>query len=930
MQSVSIENPPRKFLHSCHSCGRKYRLVIRVDLHVIHKAACPHCNHEHFFDNRDGKLDPGSYSPASDEDQLNGAGFPSSAGREESPLDREETGEEGPGDSGGGSVSLPDMFPNTGRFSNRGQPSPTPREERNWTRLARRVRGELPRLSLDFSGISGFFGTLLGVLMIPPRFLKTALSWALERSSELLGELSGNRLKTALALAILTAFLPVLLLFLCRFFPGAVLLKNPDHYLFRLKAVRANQVLDRDGELLTELFSRKTGSLETKRIPNSLKQKLIFVEDQSFYNHGGIHWPSVARAFFINIFSGGFRQGGSTLTQQLARILLADRSRNLLRKLRETALAYHLESKLSKEEILTAYMNHVYLGHGASGMDVAARFYFDKDIEELNFTEELILVSLPSAPERYSPLRNPVLLQTKLNALLVRMQKEKFPAPAFESFPASFTNVLRNLNKSPGASIFGARINRAPYVAEYVRLQIRKILGKEFEYNSGLRIVTTIDSRLQEAAARETKIHLRKLSRRLRPVKMKEGRIIQEKDLEGKIADFYARASLGPFLMGLPADVHGRPRLQAAAVGIDPRTGEVLFMQGGARFKSGNQLNRAVDMRRQTGSSIKPVVYSAAIESGTLTPASPLDDRPIYARRKIRRPGRPDYWLPGNYSGVYEGRVSVRRALTLSKNVPAILTARKVGLPRLSEQFRKMFFTDQKEFEKRFRYDETIAIGSLEMSPLEMAVAFGAFADNGTVRRPYLIKTIADSDGKVLYNGTGKDEFDFKTPAERKVFSGDVAHVMYTMLRESGRRGGILRGGLRANSYMGKTGTTNNFRDAWFVGAVPGVSAAVWVGYDDPSYSMYRGTGTSAAGPLWGRILRRYRGKERGFHFSPMAVQVQVCEDSGLLPLPSCPFRIKEYFVRKHVPGDTCELHAKSATYRPGSDVNVHKKSDFD
>ena len=920
---------PRRFRHTCRGCSRPYQLLLRADLHTIHRVNCPHCSTEHLFDNRDGRLDRPVVSPSP-------AGLPNGAG-----ADREGGAANPPGSehrSDGlreppypagkpparpGGASHGSMTGSGRAYAPGGQLPPLDSEapiRRGHPISVYRGSRRLPGFKVSTGGFRGLLANSFGFLR--DRGLEIS-AWVTS--------LISNRPMSALvlggALLLVGAIFPLLLVLLARI-PGFYLPADTDFYVSRIVSVRPNVILDRKGGVIAELFSSKTGSLKPEDVPPSLKSKLVFVEDQNFYHHGGVSWPSVIRAGLRNVLSFGYRQGASTLTQQLARIMLKDRSRNIFRKLRELNLAYSIESRLGKEAIITAYINHVYLGHGAVGMEPAAQFYFGKDIHKLHFVEELILACLPSAPERYSPLRNLNALSAKMDAVFARMESGTFPHPPRAEYEQLKSEVFRNLNRSPSESIFGNRIDEAPYVSEHVRLLISKLLGKDFEYGAGLRIETTIDPSLQRAARVQSQAHIRSAALWIRPVKMKDGHIIQEQGQSRQLRDAYADASGMALLFGLPVARRFLPSLDTASVGIESTTGDVLFMQGGTEFKPGNQLNRAVDMRRQTGSSIKPIIYSAGIESGKLTVASRLDDSPIYARRRERRPGTPEYWLPGNISGVYEGSVSVRRALAHSKNIPAIRAAQATGLPRLAEQFRKFFFVADKSFQARFRYDETIAIGSLELSPLEMASAFSAFGNNGVIRRPRLVRRILSPEGKVLYDGADRDEFGLGVPAERRVLSGDVVEVMHSLMRDSARRSGI--GGV-GGSFIGKTGTTNDFRDTWFAGVTPRVAAVVWVGYDDPAYSMYRATGSSLAGPLWGRIIRASGAARGTFRFEPRAVTAPVCIDSGLKPGSYCPrSRVhNEIFARAHVPQEPCTMHT-GAQSPIGPRAPENRSADFD
>lgn len=727
--------------------------------------------------------------------------------------------------------------------------------------------------------------------------------------------------------AIILGMLAVVTLFVSVHIPY-VYFANPDEYVARMQSVEPNLIFDKSGVLLVELFARKTGSLKGPDIPDTLKRKLVFVEDQNFYTHGGIDWPSVLRALSKNTSSLGYAQGASTLTQQLARTLLADQKKTIFRKLREAALAYHLERRFTKEEIITAYMNHVYLGHGANGMDVAAQFYFGKDLDKLNFTEELILVSLPSAPERFSPIKNTDALERKLDVIHARMIAEHFTDVSRDDFQAEKRLVLASLNRSPKDSVFASRLNNAPFLAEYVRQKIKDILGDKYEYSAGLRIETTVDARLQQAAGDQSKDFIQTAAQKFPPVRILDKRYAGEGSLADQIAEEYMSVALGGVLLGLPESQRTLPRLQAASIGVDPATGAVLFMQGGMDFSSGNQLNRAIAMRRQTGSAIKPIIYSAGIESGAINTATPLDDTPIYAAKTMHKSTDKPYWMPENMSGIYEGSIPARKALVHSKNIPAIRVARKTGLERVGEQFKKFFFPDPKVFEKRFRSDDTVAIGSLEMSPLEMASAFSAFGNNGVIKRPFLIKSIKDRNGKELYKAD-RDEFDLHVPDERKVLSGDVAEVMGSMLLQSGGTKYESSGGY-FGPVMGKTGTTNDSKDVWFVGVTPGLSMAVWVGYDDPAFSMPGAIGSDLARPLWGRIASEGGITGAGFfNFSPHATYARICRDSGKWPRPGCPELVDEIFALDHLPGGMCDRHTEQRRVVGATESSLSQDSDF-
>lgn len=860
----------KSFLHACKKCSTKYRLSIDLSSWTIQRAKCPSCGHTSAFDNRSGELSQrfGAYKRSSGPQRPSLKTQPVSTAQK--------TGS---------------FTPPRAAASNR----VNARDALRSTPVSGSFRSRKPaRSGSERSGFTDFFSNF---------------SFSLPGFSGL--SAGGHKRKWIIAAA------GLLFIFGFIYFIFAVSVDG-DHYFQNLKEIRANRIVDKNGELIAELFARKTGSIQKNKIPEKLKETLLFVEDRNFYSHGGIHFPSIIRALFKNIFSMGYAQGGSTLTQQLARIILNDRDKTIYRKLKEASLAYQLEWEYDKDEILAYYMNHVYLGHGATGMDVAAKFYFDKAVTDLNFSERLILSSLPAAPARYSPIRNPNKLSGRMDAIYNEMESEGFPVPSREEYQNQKREVLTSLNRSPSASVFGSRKNDAPHVAEYVRIQIEEHLGKDYMFGAGLTIETTIDRKLQAAAVKHSNSFIDEV-RKYHPGKLSTANKDPKDQYRKTIKDYYRSLGAGPVLLGGPSVASDKlVRLQTASIGLNPKTGEILFMQGGADFQSNNQLNRALYMKRQTGSSIKPIIYAAAIENGLLTPASPVDDSPLFFGNQSSQ--AKGYWLPDNISGVYEGNVPVRTALAKSLNVPAIRVGGIVGLERLAVQFKKFFFHTDSEFKKRFREDQTIAIGTLEMSPLEMAMAYSVFANNGKMSRPYLIKRIVSEDGEVLFEGTGKDEFNTGIEPQKQVVPGDVAQVMISLLKDASKYGGVARSGFRDSKLAGKTGTTNEHRDAWFIGTLPELTAAVWVGFDDPAYATSRGTGASLAGPLFARILssgQASRYSKSNYEFSPNAVSATVCPDSGLLPTKYCPKRKTEIFARASVPDRPCDVHEKPELLEP-------------
>ncbi|MBE7440440.1 MAG: transglycosylase domain-containing protein [Spirochaetales bacterium] len=891
--------PARFYTHRCNSCHLTYRVLLFVEKRVLYRIRCPDCRTRYFFDNRDGGLEElprrNVLLKALTEEELRPGEVTDVA---EEPLRRD----------GLLASSIENLLRRQVTAARRPDPQPALHTDQEPVLEILPPEALLPEVELP---------VLSDRPEDPPprrwRFPSVRLLRLpdLERSGNLLPAPSTAR--GFYAAILVSVFLGASAVF--AIFPGLFVLDSATTVERRLLPVEPNRIIDRDGRLLAELYSRRTSNLPLREYPLTLRRMLVFVEDREFYNHNGLRLPAILRAMFENTRALRYIQGGSTITQQLARIVLGDRDRNLWRKVRELALALYLERRYNKDIILAAYMNTIYMGHGAYGVEMASRFYLGREVSELNFAEELLLVTLLPAPENYSPLRNPGRLAQRMDRIFERMQKERYPGrvarPIYEHQKKA---LFTRFHRSPNENIFARRFDSAPYVTEHVRLTLRRILGQEYEYDENLVIHTTLSRALQKAATDTTVQYIEEKSASF---PMRRG-ISADSRWKQRIKQEFASTDLLGFLHGLPVESPPVEQLQAALIGVAPETGEILFMQGGATFSPTNQFNRAVDMRRQTGSAIKPFVYAAAIEQGKLTPSSAIADAPLKLGRNS--------WEPRNFSGSYKGSVSVRQALRESLNNPAVRVGMLVGLEQMGQQFRRFFFHSDQEFARRFRADYTIAIGSLEMSPLEMAVAYAAFANNGVMVRPYLIRRITDADRRVLYVHDQKDEFGLGLPPSRRVMPADVAHIMSSLLLESGKMGGVAAGGFDSDRpLMGKTGTSNDHRDAWFVGVMPGISAAVWVGYDDSRFSMSGATGSSLAGPLFGRVLKSGLSRStqvwpENFHFDPEAPLVALCPRTGLLAGPDCP-RHTERLTLAHLPTRRCPGHRERGKINPTDGV---------
>ena len=654
-----------------------------------------------------------------------------------------------------------------------------------------------------------------------------------------------------------------------------------DGLLVELNRHKPSKILDRNGVLVSEIFQKKTGSLKLQDYPPKLIKIILSVEDQNFYKHGGIDYFALMRATYKNIINMRYIQGASTITQQLARILIKDRRKSINRKFREALVAIALESKLSKDQILEAYLNQVYLGHGAFGIENGAKYYFNKTPDKLKTMEMILLSSLASAPNRYSPFKNRELSENRVRVIVNTLEARDVISERFQN---KINKFYETLETPSSLTVFGSRYDKAPFVTEHIREFLKALDPNINIYDIGGYVVeTTLIQEIQEYISDDVSEHLTNLK------------------VKGKVKRVKIKNS--------PDNIEVSTELQAAVIGLDPSTGAVLFMHGGGeQFNSKNQFNRAVQMRRQTGSSIKPVLYASAIDSGIFNAASVLLDAPIM----FSSPDGKGTWSPDNFGSAYEGEMNLRDALAKSKNTIAVQIGERMGLTNLEKYYSAFFFPDQSEKAKRYRNDLSVTLGSLEISPLEMATVFGNFSNDGIIKRPHLITRVLNQEGKEIYNYFEKDEFQLKIPEERRVISPDSAEVMVSLMKGSANASGIRKYGY-TGEVAGKTGTTNDHIDAWFVGTKPRLSMAIWIGYDDASYGMGRGgLGAELAVPLWAKIGKRIQDErlipEEKFTFSKKATRLAICKESGLIANDACPDKVAELFTKDGRPNGTCKL----------------------
>ncbi len=722
------------------------------------------------------------------------------------------------------------------------------------------------------------------------------------------------------------------------------------------------KIYDKNGVLISELFRQKREVVPFNNIPKNMVRAFIAMEDNEFPSHWGINPKGIVRAFFINIFSGRIRQGGSTITQQLAKILLTSRKRNLYRKAKEAFIAMMIEAKYSKDEIMSMYLNQIFLGHGAYGVESASKLYFDKHVRDLNLAECALMATLPSAPNLLSPIRHPKRSMGRHRIALEKMVELGYITveEAERAYMEFWPNYLDRIGRlSPSITTWSNRVDKAPWFTEYIRRKLVKKYGEKAVYKEGLLVYTTLDLNKQTAGQKILKKALDRQSLVSASLSFKkEDFLMDSYSLElSLLSDLFGlprfRKKGSPatiklnnhmresvieeleginFLAGLDNigelldeykktffDDREQQRVEGCIISINQNTGYIEAMIGGSEFSSINQLNRTMQSRRQPGSSIKPLLYSAAMESGKFTPASAVLDSPIVYLDK-----EGGDWLPENYEGEYYGFVRLRRALEKSINVISIRIADTLGIGTVMDYYAKFLKMNDAEKKKRIPRNLSIALGSIEVSPFELTRAYSIIANGGKEVIPFSIRYIKNRTGDILENR----EKEVKNILAKKRKKGTIqiikpatAQVMISMLRSVIARG-TSRLANPGRPAGGKTGTTNNWKDAWFMGFTPSLTTGLWIGYDKLGLSL--GIGQSAGGiaaPVWGRYMREALKEtpRRGFPTYAGLKSAEVCIASGLLPGQNCTKKMNEVFIPGHVPDKECTICSEAVNSEPQS-----------
>jgi len=704
-----------------------------------------------------------------------------------------------------------------------------------------------------------------------------------------------------------------------------------------------------DDSKIAEFFKERRVVIPLSEMPKQLIQAFIAAEDARFYKHKGIDFQSIVRAFFKNLEAGTIVQGGSTITQQVTKSFFLTPERSYQRKIKEAILAYRIDKAFAKEDILFLYLNQIYLGHGAYGVQAAAENYFDKSPSQLNLAECAILAGLPQAPSRYSPFRFPERAKERQIYVLNRMVEEHFITQAH-----SDTAIRTPLDIKPRKNWY---IEEVPFYTEHIRRYVEEKYGADTLYREGLKIYAAVDVDMQKAAREEIRKGLLDLDKRQgyrgpikklapeqiesfskklqedlekdppAPGKTVQGVVIAVDDSEktvtvrmgnaqgviGRKAMRWARKpnpEVAYYEAGIrrPSQVlsvgdvirikvkeriedtdmwhlalEQKPKAQGALLCLEAETGLLKVMIGGRDFRE-TQFNRAFQSRRQPGSAFKPIIYSAALDKG-YTPATIIIDSPIVTKDLAR-----DFtWKPKNYGKKFHGPTLLRKALTKSRNVITIKILKGIGINYAIDYARKLGIHSD------LSRNLSIALGSSGLSLLEVVKAYSVFCNNGVLIEPIFIKKVVDRYGSILEENL---------PVRQKVIEESTAYIVTSLLESVVKEGTGRRVRALKRPVAGKTGTTNNLYDAWFVGYTPQYITGVWVGFDEGG-SLGKGeTGSRAASPIWlGFMQQVHKDKPVKVFEAPKGVVfAKIDAETGLLPIPESKKTIFECFKEGTVP----------------------------
>lgn len=704
-------------------------------------------------------------------------------------------------------------------------------------------------------------------------------------------------------------------------------------------------IFDRNGKLIAQIYVEHREIIPLKDLPQDLINAFLAYEDKNFYEHHGFNLKRLIGAMISNIKRALFRHhqgyvsGASTITQQLAKRLFTEGEKTIFRKLKELWYAVQIEKHFSKNEILELYLNEIYFGHGAYGIQTASKLYFNKDARELTLGECAILAMLPQSPYRHSPILFPKTAQKRQKMVLDRMVEAGFitkeqATVAYNNFWAKYKQ--KKFSTGYSSYSFAMSVNKAPYYVDAVL----RILFKDFTpaqiYKKGLNVYTAVDIDYQQAARKILQESLKSLNENY-----KKNLEYLNKYLLNDIPDFIDIAfqtnniysNLGSYkqqmkfnkfylenivdTLHLSTTVLNTPILsyeiedkknkfiqslktkiiEGSIVSIDPKTGYVLTLIGGSGFNLQNQFNRAIKGHFQPGSGIKPFIYTAAFNEKLITPSTTILDAPI-----IYNFDDGTSWEPHNYSGKYHGYIRVREALRKSINIPAVKVFEYLGIEKGRTYLSEFYGINR----NRIKPYLSTALGTIEVTPLEVARGFATLANYGKAVFPIIVRYVTDREGKILknYEKQINDKLLNYSDDELQVVAPQAAFLTTSVLEDTAKPGGTAYWGLRPFNlkfpFASKTGTTSNWNSAWFQGYTPNLATVVWVGFDRTS-SLGKGfTGGRVSAPIWGKFMKYVyeilKRKVENFPIPPNIIKLRVDSESGLLASSKSKSTYYEYF----------------------------------
>lgn len=692
------------------------------------------------------------------------------------------------------------------------------------------------------------------------------------------------------------------------------------------------------------LYKRKITSF--KKIPKTVINTLILAEDRSFYTHSGVNFFGIFRAMLINLLAGHIQQGGSTLTQQLSKLLFTDRQRNFTRKFKELFYAFQIEKKLTKEEILEKYLNKVYYANGVYGIGYAAEYYFDKNVSQLNYAESALLISIPPSPTYYNPLTHPMNIKARQQIVMnMLIQDKKISAEEAERQTSNMWEMIQT--KLVNGDYYKNRqksLDLAPYFSEYIRRQLYSEYGNKL-YTNGYRIFTTLNLDLQQVAEKSIMSHLEIASKSFNDTslyhyKAIRSQVVAENPAYPTITEFVSLASGLPLKFSLgnleadifkkitDQDIYGLQmalhtfgmngisemvhtiiqnkndsgletnELEAAFVSTEASTGRIVAMIGGSGFKTNNQINRVYQTQRQPGSTFKPFLYLAALNSGRFTPASTFEDKPI----AFQLP-EGDVWVPGNASKHYNGEITLRNALRKSLNIISIKLIQALGIPQAIN-----FIAPFLELNKnRFRIDSSLALGTSELTPLEVNKGYAQIANGGKSVIPHAIIEIRDRYNQIIDTPEQKILKNVQKQLDDPRYNYTLISILQDVMRRGSGAPLAKAMNFQPNNIAGKTGTTSNMTDAWFSGFSPDITATVWIGFDQRTSLGTNAFGGVLAEPIWieymKEAIKHYPYRE--FEMPAGLIKVAIHQENGKLMPEQClssPLRFDEIFTKETLP----------------------------